>query len=342
MRHALGLGFGALFFAQAASGAPFAIRSIERIVTGPTLADGFRHPMGLAIDTQHGILAIGDTGNHRLVIFDTAGRSRGAIQFTTTGGVGVGEPKCIALDRRGRLFVLDGVESSIEVISASGSRLGWLQPKLPEAAASGVRPQFVTAGPSGTLYVLYGGDRAGLAIVEPNGVTRRTIGFETPGAALLEGPLAVAVDSSETRIVILDPKAPQQVKIFAPDGSLVRSFGGHGEGDGTFSLAAYAAWGPGDTIWVLDTIRHSISIHDAEGTYLGRIGGFGRGPGDLNYPAACGFLSAQRFVVLERGGSRFQIFELESASPGTSGLGSRLENSDSGSAGVDELVSGGR
>jgi DNA-binding beta-propeller fold protein YncE len=343
MLRTLGLALSAFLCVQTAAAAPFVIRGVERIVTGPTFVDVFRRPMGLAIDPSHGILAIGDTGNNRVVLFDSLGRSRGSIHFSTALGAGAGEPKCVAIDRRGRLFVLDAMAATIEVISASGSRLGWLQPQLPAAIVDArAQPQFVAAGPSGRLYVLYSGERAGLVIVEPNGQTSRSIGFGPPESAVLQGPLALAVDSSETRIVVLDPPAPNQIKIFAPDGTLIQSFGEHGEGEGTYSLAAYAAWGPNGTLWVLDTIRHSISIHAADGAYLARIGGYGRDPGALNYPAACGFLSAQRFVVLERGGSRFQIFELEPASLETLGLGSRFENSDSGNTGVDELVSGGR
>ncbi len=342
MRRVLIMWFCAV--AVAAPGWPeeFRIRAVERLVTGPAFADPFRRPMGLAIDPERGILAIGDTGNHRLVLFDGRGRARGSIYWSATDGNGAGEPKCVALDRRGRLFVLDAAEARIEVLSSSGSRLGVLEPDLPAEVAGVVRPQFVAAGASGRLYVLYAGERAGLVVVEPNGTTRRTIGFEAPEAALLQGPLALAVDSSESRIVVLDPPAPQQVKVLSADGALLHGFGAHGEGDGTFSLAAHVTFGPGETLWILDTIRHSISIHATDGAYLGRIGGFGKGPGQLDYPAACGFLSPQRFVVLERGGARFQIFELEPVHFGTSGLATRIELSHSGSPGVDELDLGRR
>ncbi len=319
----------------------FAIRTVERVVTGPTLADPFRHPMGLAVDAGRGILAIGDTGNHRLVLFDSMGRSRGAITWASNGKIGAGEPKCVALDGRGRLFVLDAVAGQIEVVSASGSRLGFLQPQLPPGVDGLVRPQFVSVGASGRIYVLYAGERAGIAVIEPNGTTSRCIGFEAPEEARLQAPLSLAVDSSETRIVVLDPPALQQVKVFDPEGVLLLAFGEHGEGDGTFSLAAHVVWGQGDTLWILDTIRHSIGIHAAaDGRYLGRIGGFGRGAGQFNYPTACAFLAANRFVVLERAGARFQIFELEPVE--TSGLGSELERSGSGNSGVEESVPGGR
>src|SRR5262245_41206741 len=187
MRRVFFLSFCLLIHGASGSAAEFRLREVQRIVTGPALVDPFRRPMGLAIDPVRGILAIGDTGNHRLVLFDARGRGRGSIYWSAVGLEGAGEPKCVALDRRGRLFVLDASAGRIEVLSASGSRLGLLQPQLPPDVAAGVRPQFIAAGASGRLYVLYGGERAGLVVVEPNGATRGTIGFETPESALLQG-----------------------------------------------------------------------------------------------------------------------------------------------------------
>ena len=75
------------------------------------------------------------------------------------------------------------------------------------------------------------------------------------------------------------------------------------------SLAVHVAWGPSDTLWITDTLRHFIHVFDAHGAYLGRVGGFGPSPGQFSYPVACGFLEDGRLVVLERAG-RCQILEV--------------------------------
>jgi hypothetical protein len=114
------------------------------------------------------------------------------------------------------------------------------------------------------------------------------------------------------------------VSIYGSDGRLRVSFGPHGEGDGTFSVAAHAAWGPGNTLWVTDQVRHSISVFDSEGRYQGRIGGFGRGPGQFDYPIGCAFLAPDRVAVLERAGSRLQVLDVDvgEARESQTGLGS--------------------
>jgi hypothetical protein len=122
--------------------------------------------------------------------------------------------------------------------------------------------------------------------------------------------VGIAVSDDETKIAILDPAAERQVQIRATDGTLLAAFGRHGEGAGTLSLAAHVTWGPSETLWVTDTLRHCISVYDVHGEYLGYVGGFGRYPGQFSYPVACAFLEPGKLVVVERGGGRCQILEV--------------------------------
>jgi DNA-binding beta-propeller fold protein YncE len=289
-----------------------AIRAVHRIIHGPGPAEPFLQPLGLAIDRERQVLLIADTGSHRISLFDVTGRSRGSMSWESDEpGVASGLPRCVALNGRGHLFVLDGLTNEIEVLTGTGSRVGFLRPNLPPEAEEGVHPQFVAVGSSGRIYVLYAGKRAGFAVLEPNGATDRILGFDAPGASPFVTPLAFAVNADESRLAVVDPRAEHQVKILDADGELVTSFGPHGEGKGTFSLPSCIAWGPGETLWISDTIRHSISVFGSEGDYLGWIGGFGPGPGQLYYPSAIAFLSADRIAVLERVGARCQILDLD-------------------------------
>jgi hypothetical protein len=139
------------------------------------------------------------------------------------------------------------------------------------------------------------------------------------------------VSPDEDEIAVVDPTAERVVSVYGSDGRLRVAFGPHGEGDGTFSMAAHAAWGPGNTLWVTDQIRHSISVFDTDGHYLGWIGGFGRGPGQFDYPIACAFLAPDRVAVLERAGSRLQVLDVE---PGLSPEPRSTSSSGSGESGT--------
>jgi hypothetical protein len=288
-----------------------AIRSVDRIIYGMTFSDGFRRPAGLAADSSRGIFVVADTGKNRIVIFDAQGRCRGSMSLTDAEpGQARGEPRSVALDGRGRMYVVDGATPNVQVLTTRGTRLGELAPASRQWGP-GTRAQFVAVGASGRVYVLYAGERPGVAILAPGGALVGSIGFEASDPRTFRGPVCVAVNGDESEIAVVDPEADRSVLVFSPGGDRLAVFGAHGEGEGTFSMATHVAWGPGNTLWITDTIRHSIGVFGSQGTYLGWIGGFGRGPGEFNYPAACAFLAPDRLVVLERAGARCQVLEVE-------------------------------
>lgn len=308
------LGFACVVAASlaepAAAVAP-AIRQVLHIVPGPSLLDTFRRPLALAADSTRGVCVVGDTGNHRFVVFDREGRSRGQIACSSDDPQAPAcEPRAVALDARGRMYTIDAFGDGIQVLTSRGAVLARLQPQ--DGAAPPARPQHVAVGASGRIYAAYTGPPAGVLAFEPNGVVRTRIGFGSPDGGGFHGPVCVAADAGESLLAVVDPEADEALSIWTMAGESVARFGRHGEGEGTFSMAVHAAWGPDRTLWVTDTIRHSISVFDDRGTYLGRIGGFGRGPGQFNYPVACAFLASDRLVVLERAGSRLQVLEVGS------------------------------
>jgi DNA-binding beta-propeller fold protein YncE len=280
------------------------------VIQGPTALDPFRRPLGLVADSTRNVLVVADTGNHRLVMLDATGRSRGSFSYITDETRGrLCEPRSVALDARGRFYVVDALASEIEVLTSMGSHLAFIAPALPPGVEC--RPQSVALGRSGRLYLACGGGRPGLAVVETNGALATSIGFAPADSGDLRGPVSVAVNADESEIALVDPQGDRAVHVYSVDGRELASFGTHGAGEGTCSLAAHAAWGPDGTLWITDTLRHCISVFDSRGRYLGAIGGFGHAPGELDYPVACAFLSRHRLAVLDRVGARLQLFELE-------------------------------
>jgi tripartite motif-containing protein 71 len=261
----------------------------------------------MLVDTGRGLLFVADRGNHRIVILDDTGRGRGAISFASRDPRdSPGEPKCLAADARGRLFVVDELSTSVRVLTARGSRLAQIDLPFPTPRT---RPRSVAVGASGTVYVLYDGDRKGIVAYDERGRVRAGIGVD-PDAGMFSSPAAIAVRADESVLAVVDPLADRQVLLLTPEGKRLAAFGSHGDGDGTFSLANHVTWGPENTLWITDTLRHSVNVFDAEGTYLGRVGGFGRGPGQFFYPVACGFAADGNLVVLERGSGRLQVLDV--------------------------------
>jgi hypothetical protein len=289
-----------------------AIRSVVRIITGTTRADTFRGPVGLAADPTRGIFVVADTGRNRLVIFGAEGQSRGTLSLGSSEPRAPRiEPRAVALDHRGHVFLVEAGNPRVQVLSTRGKRLGEIDLPKAQGWGAGTRAQDVAVGASGRIYVLYGGERTGVAILGPSGSLESGLGFEAEEPRAFRGPVSLAVNDAETELAVLDPMADRVVLLYSTGGKLLESFGKHGDGEGTFSLATHVAWGPHETLWITDAVRHAISVCDSHGAYLGWIGGFGRRPGEFYYPAACAFLAPDRLVVLERAGARCQVLEVE-------------------------------
>lgn len=105
------------------------IKSVLLMIQGPSALDTFRRPLGFAADSTRNVLVVADTGNHRLVMLDATGRSRGSLSYITDETRGrLCEPRSVALDARGRFFVVDALGSDIEVLTSMGSRLALISP----------------------------------------------------------------------------------------------------------------------------------------------------------------------------------------------------------------------
>jgi sugar lactone lactonase YvrE len=304
------------------------IRSVDMILGGPSMTDTFRRPGAMVADTTRGILLIADTGNHRLVAFDRGWRSRGSIVLDERHA---SEPSALALDAHGRIFVADRGLKQIEVMDPRGTHIKYFMPPLP-ADATPASPQDIAIGASGRIYLLVSGSHPGLCILDSAGRPLANIGFLPAGQGLWSAPQALAVNADETRIAIVDATASQSVTILDADGREVHGFGQHGEVEAGFSLPNDVTWGVGNTLWITDTLRHSVSVFNERGTLLGRVGGFGREPGQFAYPVGCVFLANDRIAVLERANARCQVFEMEV--PASIRQATALDLSRSGLAGT--------
>lgn len=296
------LAIAALPIAASAAPGP-SIRRVVDIVSGPAPLDPFRRPQGLFTDPLRGISMVADTGNHRVAVFDSTWRCRGVLAFPD------GEPRAMAADGRGRLFVVDALNPALHVLTAWGEPIRDFPPPVP-AGVGRAQPQDLVIGASGRMYLLVGGDHPGLLILDARGERLRAAGFGAADDVNLQGPVSLDVNAAETRVAVIDPMAEASVRLFDAELGPVASFGKHGDGEGTFSMATDVRWGPDETLWITDSLRHSISVFDGSGRYLGRIGGFGDGPGQFNYPSGCAFVAPDRLLVLERAGARFQVLEV--------------------------------
>lgn len=193
-------------------------------------------------------------------------------ELRSWGGPGNGpgrfaEPRGLAADGRGNLYVADTKNHRIEVFGPGGEflrqfgRKGSGEGELNEPCGLGVDAE-------GEIFVA---DTWNHRIVRfaPDGQFRRAFG--DPEGRLF-GPRAVLL--SRGSVYVADTGNKRIVR-FSPEGKRLAAWGGDGTGPGQFIEPVGLAAGPSGNIYVADTGNHRVQVFDPEGKFLRQFPVFG-------------------------------------------------------------------
>ncbi len=97
-------------------------------------------------------------------------------------------------------------------------------------------------------------------------------------------PTGVAVASTGA-VFVSDGYGNRRVHEFAPDGTLIRSWGEPGSGPGQFALVHFISVDASDRLYVCDRENHRIQLFSPDGAFLAEWTGF-RMPSDLAFGRA--------------------------------------------------------
>ena len=191
-------------------------------------------------------------------VFGTAGNGPG--QFA--------EPRGVAADASGNIYVADSKNSRIEVLDANGAFLRAFGTRGPGEGQLN-EPCGVAVGGNGEVYVADTWNhriaRFGPA-GEPRGVwVDPERGFFGPRGLVLSGGSLYVTDTGNKRVVRFD----------AATGAVTGRWGGAGSGPGQFVEPVGLAADPSGRIYVADTGNHRVQVFDAEGKFLRQFPVFG-------------------------------------------------------------------
>ena len=278
----------------------------------------FQSPMGVFYDSKHDEILVADTGNHRIVILDGKdGYPKAAftrrVKRNAKGVTGPGEPRSIAVNSLGEIFIVDNLCDYVEVCDFRGERLmeirleDHIQPA--EAPAQFTRldlkPVAVAIGPSDNLYIA---TPCWILVFDREFELQKQFGGRDQGTADFSAITDLWVDG-DGRMFVTDLRG-LGVTVLSPEGEVLLAFGGHDVGFSNFSMPTGIITDRRGYIWVADQLRHIVSIFDADGKFLDYIGAFGAGPGQFAFPSALAASNDGKIVVLERVTARFQCFQL--------------------------------
>jgi DNA-binding beta-propeller fold protein YncE len=289
---------GAVLTAQQSaefSSSPFHIRPV--VLFSEHLYEGaFESPMGICFDSRTSEVWVADAKNNLIGAFTTDG-----VPLFTFRGEELREPSKIAVDPKGRVYVLDNDRSRIKTFSYRGEPLGdAVLPGLPAKPSFGA----IAIDPDGNLYVGEN-ETCQVRVYAADGKARARFGEcgIDPGQFQAITGIAVTKDS----IVVTDAQAVS-VQIFDRRGTFVRGFGKHDMGVQNFSLPQSVAVDSLGRVIAIDTLRHEIKFFDSQGNFLTRFGGLGWRLGQVAYPTGIAIDSSDRLYVVEKGNARVQVF----------------------------------
>lgn len=191
-----------------------------------------------------------------------------------------------------QLLRLDNDGKIILKIGESGSREGYFS-----------KAQDVFIGKDGLIYVAdTNNDR--VQVFNGDGVFMNVF-TKGAGRQLMESPIFIDQDSKGNLYVLTDSR--NVVVVLAPNGEVIREFGGKPPGRGKFETPVSLAV-IGNEVMVLDAGTNSIKVFNLYGDFKREFGAKGEGKGDFRKPAAITVLDESRFLVADFGNKRIQEF----------------------------------
>jgi len=305
----------------------------------------FSSPQGIAV--QDGIIYVADGGNSRVQIFDESGVFIGVVDGVKPlddpmkEQARLGRPVDVAVDYRGRIYVVDSSDDSVKIYDQAGEYLG----RLPEL----VRPVGITVANDG-IYVA-DGDSYSVKKFGFDLAFSLTFGSRGKGRAQFSGLEGVATDrqgrvyvadSRKDLVHIFDPgrkegfaawqkEAPRQSVSWRQDigvATLKTAWDGkdtiYGVDGKSILLIrdgkvienitveglepVSVAIGPAGALWVIDKRQKRVVKLDDKGVIVLSFGNKGRGAGKLRQPTDLAVSSTGIIFVADPGSDLVQAY----------------------------------
>ena len=273
--------------------------------------DALRAPAGVAVDAARTLYVI-DAANNVVRIFAHDGtpiatwgeRGTGPGQFAFSEGHTIWGD--LALGSDGNLYVLDALNSRVQVITPDGT---YVREWGGAGSAPGLftDPKGIAIDRAGLIYIADGGNRR-VQVFDDVGHVLATWGDSLLGGESLHDPTDVAIDAGGT--VWVTDWVTQRVYRFATEDTDFTGVGERGVLSADFAMPIGAAVDAHGTLYVADFHGHQIQVFAPDGAPLGSIGSVGVQPGQFLGPRYLTVSPDGLLYVAEEGNRRVSIFRL--------------------------------
>ena len=203
------------------------------------------------------------------------------LQRPQSGVVDLAGQRILVTDTsRQAVYVFDQKEGRLDVWENASSRERF------------VGPSGIALGAAGEVYVA-DTELGYVARLDPKGASLGVI-----GKGVLQRPLGLAFDAVTGQLYVADVRA-HDIKVFGPEGQLLRTLGQRGEAAGEYNFPTYLALAQGE-LYVTDTMNARVQVVDAVTGQANRIiGERGLNMGNLVRPKGVAVDSDGNVYVVE-------------------------------------------
>ena len=289
--------------------------------SGGNATGQFDRPNSAAYSPDGTQIAVADTKNHRIQVFDVGADSASFAFEFGTGGTGEGQfkhPARLGYSPDGtRMVVADRGNNRIQVFDVGADSASFAFEFGTGGTGEGQfnDPRSAAYSPDGEWIAVADTFNHRIQIFHANGTFAGGIGlsydahFRKPNDMAF-APLPPPSPLPPGAIAVVE-RAANQVQVFHPNGTLAFEFGTNGTGPGQFTQPVSAAFAPdGSRIAVADMHNHRVQVFDAAGDFAFKVGGLARGNGDrqFHYPASVAYSpDGTRIAVADSNNHRVQV-----------------------------------
>jgi DNA-binding beta-propeller fold protein YncE len=266
------------------------------------------NPIGVAADAGGNIWSANENETGAIEEHNEKGEF---IQSFATRGTGTGqvrEPRRLAVDANGYVWVPDALNNRVEVFNSKGEYVTKFG-----SFGSGTEqmnyPVGVDVDPRGNVWVDDNNDRIDhwkLPSQWPP-VFSSNFGSSGSGSGQFNQPTGIAVNPMNGKLVVPD-EWNNRVQIFNEKGEFLSGFGSSGAGNGQFNQPRGAAIDSNGNIWVADTGNNRVQKFNEKGEYLSQFGTKGTGTGQFTTPKNLAVDSKGNVWVADSGNKRVEKF----------------------------------
>ena len=260
-----------------------------------------------------GSIYVADTGNSRIVRFDSNGNvvaswgSRSPDgELPPASGTFI-EPWGVAVDSRGDVYVADTWNHRIQKFDANGNfKTEWGSfGQLSDAPDYLWGPRGIAIGPDGRVYVTDTGNKR-VVVFDPNGKFLQEFGRE--GDGWLDEPVGIALGGNG--LVYVADTWNMQVVVFSAEGNLITKWPVQAWTGDSLDNKPYLAVDSQDRVYITDPERYRVIVFSSSGTPLATFGQYG--PEEDAFALPVGIASDYKGMVwiVDTGNNRLAKFDL--------------------------------